>query len=223
MKRKIVTTTDGSHSIYLEEMDEHYHSKHGAIEESEHIFIKHGLVKKAESASAINIFEVGLGTGLNFLTTYKALLNLNVKVAYHAIEAFPVGQEELDVLNFHDLLGIDKKVAALLHQSPDLKTVEVNAKLRFRKYYSDLTAFDFEQLPPLDVVYFDSFAPEKQPEMWTEDVFSKIFAAMNAEGILVTYCVKGEIRRRLQKVGFTIEKLKGPEGGKREMCRAWKR
>lgn len=227
MKRQIVKTNDGSVSIYLEEMDEHYHSKHGAIAESEHIFVKNGLEASRQTNKLI-IFEVGMGTGLNVLTSYLTAQHLQKEVLFHTIEAFPVELNEVEQLNYTEELGLDRALLDELHNS------NWNEKLRLSKYFSvvkhkeKLQDFNLEKLElgsrnGVDVIYFDAFAPEKQTEMWSEEIFMKLFNALNKDGILVTYCVKGEIRRRLQKVGFEVEKLKGPVGGKREMCRAWKR
>jgi tRNA U34 5-methylaminomethyl-2-thiouridine-forming methyltransferase MnmC len=220
VKRQFIKTADGSTSIYLEEMDEHYHSKHGAIVESNHIFIKNGLLPKS-SSSKIVVFEVGMGTGLNVMTTIKAAKEHQLTIDYHAVEAFPIKMEELSFINFPDLLSIEESLFQTIHSSPWETPVQLMANFNLSKYASKLNELKLKAAQ-FDVIYFDAFAPEKQEEMWTEEIFRKLFNALKPEGILVTYCVKGVIRRRLQSVGFRVEKLKGPEGGKREMCRAWK-
>ena len=220
MKRKFIETADGSTSIYLEEMDEHYHSKHGAIAESNHIFIRNGLLSKSNHRE-IAVFEVGMGTGLNVMTTLKAAVEHDMKVDYHAVEAFPIKEEELDFINFSSLLDMEQGLFLKIHTTPWERENQLHPNFKLTKLNSKLGELELRK-DQFDVVYFDAFAPEKQEEMWTEDIFGKIFEAIKPEGILVTYCVKGIIRRRLQSVGFRVEKLKGPEGGKREMCRAIK-
>lgn len=220
MKRKFIETADGSTSIYLEEMDEHYHSKHGAIVESNHIFIRNGLLAKSDE-SEIVVFEVGMGTGLNVLTTIKAAEEHKLKIDYHTVEAFPIQLEELSFINFSELLSIERGLFEKIHSTPWEKEEQLLSNFKLTKYLSKLDELEIDA-QKFDVIYFDAFAPEKQEEMWTEDVFRKLFSSLKPEGILVTYCVKGVIRRRLKSVGFTVEKLKGPEGGKREMCRAIK-
>ncbi|MDB9964515.1 tRNA (5-methylaminomethyl-2-thiouridine)(34)-methyltransferase MnmD [Vicingaceae bacterium] len=220
MKRKFIETTDGSTSIYLEEMGEHYHSKHGAIVESNHIFIKNGLLPKS-GQEEILVFEVGMGTGLNVMTTLKAAKDHQLKINYHAIEAFPIQEEELEFINFSSLLEMDHGLFLKIHAASWENENLLQSNFKFTKFYCKLINLELHA-EFFDVVYFDAFAPEKQEEMWTEEIFQKMFDALKPEGILVTYCVKGVIRRRLQAIGFRVEKLKGPEGGKREMCRAWK-
>lgn len=220
MKRQFIKTADGSTSIYLEEMDEHYHSKHGAIAESNHIFIRNGLLPKS-GLNEISVFEVGMGTGLNVMTTIKAAEEHQLLVDYHTVEAFPIKEEELNFINFSDLLSIEESLFQEIHSSPWEKSVQLMPNFKLTKYQKKLNELELKT-EQFDVIYFDAFAPEKQEEMWTESIFRKMFDSLKSEGILVTYCVKGVIRRRLQAVGFTVEKLKGPEGGKREMCRAWK-
>ena len=213
MKRKFIQTADGSTSIYLEEMDEHYHSKHGAIIESNHIFIRNGLLAKSNQRE-IAVFEVGMGTGLNVMTTIKAAEEHGLKLDYHAVE-------ELEFINFARLLGMEQDLLMKIHAVPWGVENQIHSNFKLTKLDSKLGNLNVHK-EQFDVVYFDAFAPEKQEEMWTEDIFRKMFEALKPQGVLVTYCVKGVIRRRLQSVGFRVEKLKGPEGGKREMCRAIK-
>ena len=218
MNRQIVKTSDGSHSIYLEEMDEHYHSKHGAIAESQHIFVKNGLLSIADRLKEVSIFEVGMGTGLNVLTTFLAAKENEIIVDYHSIEAYPVTWDEVEQLNYSAELAIDDELLKTIHTLDWEHKQELSSHFSLTKYKTDLVKFEHQRT--YDVIYFDAFAPEKQEEMWSEEIFKSLFNALNTGGMLVTYCVKGVIRRRLQKVGFEIEKLEGPAGGKREMCRA---
>ncbi|MEQ8625794.1 MAG: tRNA (5-methylaminomethyl-2-thiouridine)(34)-methyltransferase MnmD [Vicingaceae bacterium] len=221
MKKELVTTSDGSHSVFLPEMDEHYHSMHGAIAESEHVYIKNGLLAAAKQKKSIQVFEVGLGTGLNVLTTYKSALANQLKVIMDSIEAYPLDWEEVKSLNFRQQLDIEKSIYKQIHQSDWDAEVELSPQLTLHKYHDKLQHFDLAE-NSYDVIYFDAFAPEKQEEMWSEAIFKKLYTALKPGGILVTYCVKGEIRRRLQDIGLKVEKLKGPEGGKREIMRAVK-
>ena len=221
MEKKIITTTDGSHSIFLPEMDEHYHSTHGAIAESEHIFIECGLLKAAEATTKLKVFEVGLGTGLNVLSSLKASMANHLQVEMHSIEAFPLSWNEVDQLNFSSLLGIDPDILKKIHQSDWNQAVQLSDEFTLHKHLGEVQKFDFNDTI-FDVIYFDAFAPEKQENMWTEEIFSGLYQCLKSNGILVTYCVKGEVRRRLQKIGFEVEKLPGPIGGKREILRAVK-
>lgn len=222
MEKKIVTTTDGSHSIFLPEMEEHYHSTHGAIAESEHIFIKSGLLKAAEKATKLKVFEVGLGTGLNVLSSLKASAANNLQVAMHSIEAFPLSWSEVSQLNYPHLLGIDPDFFKKIHQSDWNVFLQLSDQFSLYKEEGAIQNYQFKE-NTFEVIYFDAFAPEKQENMWTEEIFSKLYHSLKPTGILVSYCVKGEVRRRLQKIGFEVEKLPGPIGGKREILRATKK
>ncbi|MBL4707441.1 MAG: tRNA (5-methylaminomethyl-2-thiouridine)(34)-methyltransferase MnmD [Flavobacteriales bacterium] len=220
MKRQIVRTADGSSSIYLEEMDEQYHSKHGAIAESEHIFIQNGLLEK-KAEPVISVFEVGMGTGLNVMTSIQAAEKHKLSINYEAIEAFPILISELKDLNFVEALNFDPMLFQKIHKTEWGIEQSLNTNFRLTKWHEKLQMIKL--LPAqYDVIYFDAFAPEKQGEMWSKEIFEDLFTALKYDGILVTYCVKGEIRRRLKEVGFTVEKLPGPIGGKREICRARK-
>jgi tRNA U34 5-methylaminomethyl-2-thiouridine-forming methyltransferase MnmC len=220
MKKQLITTTDGSHSFYLEEMDEHYHSKHGSIAETQHIFIQAGFNEVCQRKKHFNIFEVGMGTGLNVFLTAIAAERERAKVFMKSIEAFPLQTEEAKQLNFAEYLEADTALFERIHSAEWEKAFQLNENFRLHKVKGKLQGFTFNE--KYDLIYFDAFAPEKQEELWTEEIFTKLFEAMNEGGILVTYCVKGIIRRRLQGIGFEIEKLPGPKNGKREMLRARK-
>lgn len=220
MKKKLIVTADGSHSFYLEEMDEHYHSKHGSVKESKHIFIGAGLEPLLQTTKSLKILEVGMGTGLNVWLSALALKGSNTKVFYTAVEAYPLALSEIENINYPKLLGEGRELFNQIHQTEWEVPNELSDELVLLKRKTKLQELKFEQ--QYDLVYFDAFAPEKQPELWEEAVFKKVFDAMNVRGVLVTYCVKGVIRRRLQALGFKVEKLPGPTGGKREMLRAEK-
>lgn len=213
------TTADGSDTLFSAEMDESYHSVNGAAQESRHVFIEAGLHQL--NKKTIKIFEVGFGTGLNALITWGEARKNNLQIVYDTIEAFPVSEALIDSLNYKDLdPTLPTDAFQKLHQAQwnNREILDAN-QFSLLKVQGDFTRFDFVQ--KYDLIYFDAFAPDKQPEMWEENMFRKIFAAMNDHGILVTYCAKGEVRRRMQRAGFQVERIPGPPG-KREMLRAIK-
>lgn len=233
MKRIIERTEDGSATLFVPELNEHYHSVKGARTESQHIFIDMGF--KASTALQPRILEIGFGTGLNALLTLEAAGEEKRKVHYTGIELYPLSWKEVDVLNYSD-----NPLFKELHTSPWNKDANITPYFTLHKAQGDVTKvmsdgrlMISDGLPVnrssltinrcFDLVYFDAFAPEKQPEMWSEELFRNIYAGMNTDGILTTYCAKGVIRRLLQAVGFTVERLPGPPGGKREILRASKK
>lgn len=220
MKKELRITADGSHTFYVEELDEQYHSMHGSIAEAEHIFINSGLLNKVKQKQAFKIFEVGMGTGLNVYLTAIAAAKNKLNLEMHSIEAYPVDVEEVHLLNYPQQLRASEELFYQIHKSKWEELISLNANLSLKKIKADIRDYSFEGL--YDVVYYDAFAPEKQAEMWEKEIFKKIFRAMETDGILLTYCVKGVIRRLLAEVGFEIEKLPGPKNGKREMLRAIK-
>jgi tRNA U34 5-methylaminomethyl-2-thiouridine-forming methyltransferase MnmC len=212
-------TIDGSDTLYSIEMNESYHSLNGAVQESKHIFIEAGLhqIKKQD----IRIFEVGFGTGLNALLTWEDALKNNLNIKYDAIELFSVSNTTIKSLNYQMFVPDLSADAFLdLHKAPwnTQQMLESNC-FYLNKIKGDFTAFNFTN--KYDLVYFDAFAPDKQPQMWEENLFHKIFDALNDNGIIVTYSAKGEIRRRLLRCGFKVERIPGPPR-KREMLRAIK-
>ena len=224
MKKQVLETADGSTSIYLEELDEHYHSKHGAVAESQHIFVKNGLLAKS-NLQKIKVFEIGMGTGLNVLTTFVASEEHDLNVEMHTVEAYPVDSKELTQMNFAEILNVEKAIFDRIHLAEWSREHSLSTNFKLIKYHDTIQNIEFTsnmKSNGVDVIYFDAFAPEKQEEMWNKEVFEKLYGVLNESGILVTYCVKGVIRRRLAEVGFKVEKLAGPKGGKREMCRAIK-
>lgn len=214
--RELVTTGDGSSSIFLPQFNEHYHSHHGAVQESKHVFLKMGWEEAIKGKTSIEILEIGFGTGLNAWLVCEASLKSNApEVYYSAIEAFPVALEMASQLNYTDR----KSDFLKLHEAEWNAGVEITPKFALEKI--ETTLADFVPFRKYDLVFFDAFAPRVQPEMWTMQVFDKLFAAMNPGGILVTYCAKGEVRRNMIAAGFVVEKVSGPPG-KREMLRALK-
>lgn len=220
MKRQVIKTSDGSSTIYIPEMDENYHSTHGAIQEAEHVFIQYGLKSIEENgASTISIFEMGFGTGLNaFLTKIRS----NSPIRYTGIEAFPVSEDELNALNYVEQLGTDfKNDFDAIHNTQWNELVEIDSNFSINKVHAKIENY---QLDPesFDLIYFDAFGPRAQAEMWEMGILQKMFDGLKVGGALVTYCAKGQFKRDLKSLGFELEMLPGPPG-KREMTRAWKR
>jgi tRNA U34 5-methylaminomethyl-2-thiouridine-forming methyltransferase MnmC len=215
---KLIRTADGSHTIYDTKLDEHYHSVHGAVQESEHIFIRNGF--DTCHANPINIFEVGFGTGLNALLTATRSLAGERQVIYTTIEKFPINEDIIWSLNHSDFAGIEgKKIFNLLHFSDWNRTTTICKNFSLKKIKGDFTSGNLSG--EYDLIYFDAFAPDKQPEMWTRDMFAKIASVTKKNGIFVTYSAKGEVKRNLIACGFDVKLLPGPPG-KREIIRAVK-
>ena len=214
MKRILTTTADGSATLYVPELDEHYHSVKGAHTESIHIFIQMGMHRAIEimPQRPLRIFEVGFGTGLNALLTLQEAERLGVDVHYVSAELYPLAWEEIQPLGYSQHPLFEQ-----LHQVAWEEDVPMSPHFTLRKVQGDVRQMP---LPTADVVYFDAFAPEKQPELWEEDFLQRLFKALSPGAVLTTYCAKGEVRRRLQRAGFGIERLPGPPGGKREILRA---
>jgi tRNA U34 5-methylaminomethyl-2-thiouridine-forming methyltransferase MnmC len=218
---KIITTHDGSHSLLHEQLNETYHSIHGAVQESKHVFIKHGLdfVNQHGKASTINLLEVGFGTGLNALLTLQYALTHNLTIHYTTVEAFPVEEAVWSMLNYTE--STDSRIwFQKLHHANWDEWINISPEFQLRKLRSTLQAVALEQ-GYFDLIYFDAFAPNKQPEMWEVTMLKKVVAAMKPKGVFVTYCAKGQLKRDLQSLQLTVESLPGPPG-KREMVRAQK-
>lgn len=214
MKRIIEHTEDGSATLFVPELNEHYHSVKGARTESQHIFIDMGL--KASAAPQPHVLEIGFGTGLNALLTLETAEQEKRPVHYIGIELYPLAWEEVNALGYSDNPSFER-----LHTASWEEDVEISPYFTLRKIKGDANTVIHSSFSP-SVVYFDAFAPEKQPEMWNEQLFRSLYVTMNTGGILTTYCAKGVIRRLLQAVGFRVERLPGPPGGKREILRATK-
>ncbi|WP_299128984.1 tRNA (5-methylaminomethyl-2-thiouridine)(34)-methyltransferase MnmD [uncultured Winogradskyella sp.] len=236
MKRKIITTSDGSKSIQIEDWNEQYHSKHGAIQEAKHVFIKHGLLyfcaefssvshvkchsEPCKESHPINILEIGFGTGLNAFLTLIEAEKLKQNINYVGVEAYPVDANEIDQLNYVNLIsethkpefekmhGVSWEFQHQIHSGFLLE--------KQQKFFKDIASKN-----EFDIVYFDAFGARVQPELWTEDVFAIMYKTMKNNAVLVTYSAKGSVRRAMQAVGFSVERLPGPPG-KREMLRARK-
>jgi len=208
---KICLTGDGSKTIYSERFGESYHSAHGATKEAMHVFIEAGYL--AVEIAEVSVLEIGFGSGLNAWFTMLKAEELKRATRYETVELYPV--DEIAAQEFSD----DENFLAL-HASSWEEPVEMSPWFVLRKMKCDLLLTTFTQ--SYDLVYFDAFSPRTQPEMWTKEIFAKLFAVMTSGAVLVTYCAKGDVRRAMQDVGFEVERLKGPPAGKREMLRARK-
>ena len=219
MKREIIITSDGSTTIQLPEWNEQYHSIHGAIQEAQHVFIRSGL--KLFSNRELNILEIGFGTGLNCFITFLEAVKLDLKINYIGIEAYPVEQNEIKKLNYVEELKAESfsKEFSAMHTNDWNKNLVISNTFNLEKRKQFFN--EIEICNEIDLIYFDAFGARVQPELWTEAIFEKMFKALGSGGKLVTYSAKGSVRRAMQTVGFTIERLSGPPG-KREMLRATK-
>lgn len=218
MNKKLVITEDGSHTIFVPKLNEHYHSMHGAVQESEHIFINYGF--NFSKADPVRIFEIGFGTGLNALLTAARSMEGNREVFYTAIEKYPVESELVEMLNYIGFAGENgEKLFSLINEAPWGETRRICKNFSICKLQGDLVTDSIAG--DYDLVYFDAFGPDKQPEMWSAEIFNKIGALTVVGGVLVTYSSKGEVRRNLEASGFEVTRLPGPPG-KRQIIRAIK-
>lgn len=220
VKPKIEVTADGSHTLFVPELDEHYHSVNGAIQESLHVFIDAGL--KHCRTNEIHIFEVGFGTGLNAFLTLVANKDLKKTIHYTGIELYPLPTDLIERLNYAQAYTTqEQSLYNRLHSEEWEREVQIASDFYLRKIKADMASFDWSAVSGIDLIYFDAFAPDKQSDLWTQDIFDNIYRVANEEAILVTYCAKGTVRRMMQQAGFKVERVPGPPG-KREMLRASK-
>jgi len=219
MKREVVETGDGSKTIRIIDLEESYHSTHGALQEAIHVFIENGL--KHTHLKQLNIFEMGFGSGLNAFLTAVNSKDLNIKTFYHGIEAYPVNSDEINALDYENLLdGEHFNLYRQIQESEWEGSAYINEFFSVKKTNSKIELIDLEN-EFYDIIYFDAFGPRAQIEMWSVEIFAKMFKCLKAGGFLVTYCANGQVKRNMKEVGFTIERLAGPPG-KREMTRATK-
>ncbi len=225
-KIEVRTTADGSPTLYVPALDEHYHSRHGAAQESRHVFIEAGLrpllAVGLGQSRPLRLLEVGLGTGLNALLTLEAAEAAGAAVAYDGYETYPLPATAVAALA--PQWSANQSLSSAfrqLHRAPWGEATALGPDFQLTKIQAQVEAAD---LPTsrYDLIYFDAFAPEKQPELWTADVFMKLYAAAAPGAVLVSYCAQGQFRRNLRAAGWLTEKLPGPPG-KREMTRARKR
>lgn len=216
MKRELVETGDGSHSLFVPALDEQYHSRHGALQESRHVFLQMGwtpVVAELDAETPVRVLEIGLGTGLNALLTLQAA---DREVWYTGVEAYPLTGEEVAGLNYPALTGVAEAPAqfAALHAAPWGVWTEVREQFFLHKMQAQIEDFELES--PVHLIYFDAFAPNKQPTLWTEDIFARMYNMLLPGGRLTTYCAKGDVRRAMLAAGLFVQKCPGPPG-KREM------
>jgi tRNA U34 5-methylaminomethyl-2-thiouridine-forming methyltransferase MnmC len=215
---QLVITSDGSHTIFVPELNEHYHSVHGAVQESEYIFIERGFAFC--KADPVNIFEVGFGTGLNALLTAVNNSDKNRKVFYTSVEKYPVEDKLVQLLNHNMFAGDEgERKFKLIHSATWGEMHNICNNFNIRKIHGDLLTDKFSG--NYDLIYFDAFGPDKQPEMWSSAIFEKISEITKPGGILVTYSAKGQVKRNLRAAGFEVTLLPGPPG-KRQIIRAIK-
>ena len=221
---EIIRTEDGSHTIYLQELNETYHSRHGAIQEALHVYISHGLeyFDLLSQIHTMTIFELGLGTGLNALLTQIYALQNKKSIYYQVIEPNPLEKIFYSKLNYGGLVQHDnaKEILNGIHEAPWNTPVKLNPWFELVKM--NLSLQDFKPVPDsAHIIYYDAFAPAKQPEMWKLPLLKKAYYMLRSNGILVTYCAQGQLKRDLKETGFKVETLPGPPG-KKEMVRAIK-
>lgn len=219
MEREIIKTLDGSTTIHLKEWDECYHSKHGAIQEAKHVFIKNGLSLFEDKP--VSILEIGFGTGLNAFITFLEATQKKQKIDYVGVEAYPVDANEVLQMNYVNELDVleFENIFQKMHKCEwDEKTeISTDFSLTKRKQFFD----EIDDLEIFDLIYFDAFGYRVQPELWSTEIFQKMYNSLKPNGVLVTYAARGVVKRSMILVGFTVEKLAGPPG-KREMFRATK-
>lgn len=219
MEREIIKTLDGSTTIFIKEWDECYHSKFGAIQESKHVFIKNGL--SLFENKTISILEIGFGTGLNAFITFLESQKLKLTIDYVGVEAYPVSAEEVLSLNYVSELNAENDISIFekMHESNWEEPIPLRENFFLTKRRQFFDAIDDKD--KFDLIYFDAFGYNTQPELWSTAIFQKMYNALKENGILVTYAARGVVKRSMKEVGFTVEKLEGPPG-KREMFRAKK-
>jgi len=222
MTRRLILTKDNSHTLFVPDLNETFHSTHGAIQESRHVFIEAGFNHIASRLDRINVLEVGFGTGLNALLTQIEAETLGKTVQYTAIEAYPLESEIWSQLNYpHLLCSIDySSVFERIHLAGWDESEEISSLFSLHKIHQKLGDYAFPA-SQFDLVYFDAFSPAVQPELWTTGIFRKLYSAMKPEGVLTTYSVKGDVIRAMRSAGFSVEKIPGPPG-KRQIARARK-
>ncbi len=222
MKKNLEITADGSHTLFVPELNEHYHSTNGALQESEIVFIKNGLNHLPPCIKDINLLEIGFGTGLNALLTVFESKKQRRKINYVAVEPEPLYQDILAGLNYPNQIGGTEAAGYFkkIHDSGWDYPSFLSDYFIISKIHAKIEDITLKE-QQFHLIFFDAFAPEVQPELWTETIFKKLYNCLKREGIIVTYSCKGSVKRALLSAGFTIEKLPGP-AGKREVLRATK-
>ncbi|UFH34003.1 tRNA (5-methylaminomethyl-2-thiouridine)(34)-methyltransferase MnmD [Chryseobacterium sp. C-71] len=223
MEREIRTTNDGSKTLFINELNENYHSHHGALQEAEHVFIKNGL--NLINDCEINILELGFGTGLNVLVTINEYLKTdkNHIINYFTLEKYPINESEIENLAYFDLFDNPelKNIYQKIHQTEWEKSEEIIKGFHLKKIQCDFFDLKNIDLPKINLVYYDCFGARVQPDLWEKPLFEMVSDKMSVNGLLTTYSSKGSVRRILKELNFNVEKKQGPPG-KREMINAVK-
>lgn len=222
MKRTLLKTGDGSYTLQIPEWNEQYHSKHGALAEALHVFIKEGLHfwLSSHNSSEVSILEIGFGTGLNAYLTFLETQKKSIQIHYTGVEAYPLSMEEIETLNYPSLLNAPKDKFLKIHNIPWEKSGNISSSFQLTKQKKNFS--EIEDQNAFDLIYFDAFGIRVQPELWTEEIFNKMYKSLRPNGILVTYAANGSARRAMKSVGFEVARLPGPPN-KREMMRALKK
>lgn len=220
---QVLVTEDGSHTIFVPELNETYHSIHGAIQESTHVYIERGLhyLVQRDQVKCIRIFELGFGTGLNAFLSAKYATDNGLLVEFESIEAFPLDQEVLLHLNYPNQIASSNynNFFQKIHEAPWDQNNVVSSNFNLIKKHTTIQGYHTSA--KFDICFFDAFAPSKQAEMWEYPILEKIASLLSTKGIFVTYCAKGQLKRDLKALGFEVESLSGPPG-KLQMIRATK-
>lgn len=233
MSLSLLKTADGSHSLHRDDMGEGYHSTQGAVSEALHVYIRPNLLEKISScvpSQPINLFEMGFGTGLNALLTLLESEREGIDIRYTTVEMYPLSSEFYTALNyaetccslagFQEYLSLASRWFLSMHEAAWGEWCCITPHFAIKKLQMDICTLDFPE-NSFDCVYYDAFAPQFQPDLWTVDLFQRLFYAMRDDAILTTYCCKGDVKRALKTAGFHIEKIPG-FANKREMLRAKK-
>jgi tRNA U34 5-methylaminomethyl-2-thiouridine-forming methyltransferase MnmC len=217
----ILVSNDGSHTVFSQQFGFAYHSHFGAVTESAHVFIMAGLRYKAAVQKRIRVLEAGFGTGLNAWMTCLEAEKRNLEVEYVGLEQYPISTDMAAELNYPNILQVPERREEFLrlHQADWGCKYDFSSAFSFSKWQHSIETF--EAIDTFDLIYFDAFAPQAQPELWSEEVMTRMYRSLRSEGVLVTYCAQGEFKRALKKAGFLVERLQGPPG-KREMTRGVK-
>ena len=223
MQRKIINTKDNSKTLLIPEMNETYHSTNGAVAESKHIYINYGLNHFINTRETINILEMGFGTGLNAILTLDCALTHKKQVHYFTVEKYPVTLNEIIELDYSTTLDSPnlKSEFLSLHELDFEKHHEINPYFSFSKHHTDLKVITLPK-NKFQIIYFDAFAPQHQPDLWTLEILQKMYDCLALDGFLITYCAQGQFKRNLKAIGFEITSLPGTVG-KREITKAIKK
>lgn len=223
MERQLITTADGSHTLFVPDIQDHYHSTYGAVQESRHIYIRNAFRANSAKNALCQVLEIGFGTGLNALLTWQESILKDIPVQYTALEPFPIETALAMQLNYPGLMEMPgaNSIFQEMHSAPWDQVTTLNKLMKLLKVKVKIQDSILAE-NQYDVIYFDAFGPDVQAEMWTVNIFDKIYAGMKRGGVLATFSAKGIVRRAMTTAGFEVEKLPGPPG-KRTITRAWKR